>query len=290
MSNRKPPNIGRDVIARMLIPLANFAIQNGIGVREFQGMWRVAAVTEAARCQRVQNFRVNVARISASTGIPRSEISQILKSKNSKELVSRLAKPHSINRILTEWISNPAFTTKRGRPLELKIFGSGPTFESLVQANGGGLPVRAVLDELVRLGSAEITKAEKIKLLSSVPSNSTYSVREMRQLAEQTAQILEGMFYKMCSPSAELLVLDIEADVSIDTALPPFRKQVISGSEDFLSDLRESLFRSPKKKLLERCEPARHRVRVAVVYQEHPTAELIGIGARQRKNLRRTVR
>lgn len=279
--------VATEAVAKILVPLANFAIQSGLGAREFEDLWRIAAVTEAARLQNVQGVRVNIARISASTGIPRAEISRILKGRNNKDQAHRGAKPHSINRILSEWTSNPSYTTTRGRPLELKIFGEGNTFETLVQANGGGLPVRAVLDELVRLGSVQITRAAKVKLVSSVAGTRGYSPRELRNLTDHAAQYLESIFQKIANAKPELLMAEIEGEVADHSLLPLFRKQVVSDGENLLSGLRETLFTSAKNKNSVSRIPVRHRVRVALVYQEIPIAESIINSPAGRKNLRR---
>ena len=289
MSSRKQPGIAREAIVKMLVPIANFAIQSGIGARELQSLLRTAAVTEAARLQSTQYLRVNVARISASTGIPRAEISRILREKDAVDLAFGPAKPHSINRILTEWTSNPSFTTKRGRPLELKIFGEGHTFEFLVRSNGAGLPVRAVLDELVRLGSVIVVGEDRIKLVFSVAGTRGYSPREMRSLTDHAVQLLESIFQKMLTAEPELLMAEIEGEVSDNASLPLFRKQVVSDGEDLLSGLRESLFRTKQVKKRASNGQVRHRVRVSVVYQEVPIADLSSTALKGRKNFRRVT-
>ncbi len=276
-------------MAQILVPLANFAIQRGISAQEFQKMWRIAVVSESARSQRNANLRVNVARISASTGIPRAEISRILRNEDTTKWSQEAAKPHSINRVVNEWSSNPSFVTKRGRPRELKIFGTGTTFEALVQSTGGGLPVRAVLDELVRLGSVELIGVRKVRLILAVTGNRGYSTREMFHLTEHATNILEGIFRKITNIRTELLVSGIEGEVHGETNLPLFRKQALSGGENLLSDLRENLFASTKKNVAEDIETASRRVRIAVIYQEIPTVTGGETFAKKRRNLRRAA-
>jgi hypothetical protein len=52
--------------------------------------------------------------------------------------------------------------TANGAPKALKVYGRGPTFESLVKAYGRGIPIRAFFDELTRVGAIEMRASKEI--------------------------------------------------------------------------------------------------------------------------------
>jgi hypothetical protein len=277
----------KEVLGMLLAPLAKHVLQSGISAREVQAIWRVAVVREASIRQTTNSSRINVAGIAAATGISRSEIARILCALNSKSYISPTSKPHAINRVLAVWNSNPAFARKNGRPKQLKIYGSGQTFESLVRENGGGLPIRAVLDELLRLGSVEVIESQKVRLISAVPRNRIQSTMSFLGLAEQVSQLLESMFERMRSPESEFSISTIDGEIEAGITLPMFRKQVLSGSEDLLTDLRESFAGSAIEAAENKNQRVLHHVRVAVIYQEKEGSSECKSLQAKRRNYRR---
>jgi Family of unknown function (DUF6502) len=139
----------RKSLAKWLGPLSAFVVDCGLSVSEINSMLRIAAIHTAAVRQLEECGRINISGIAAITGIPRGEVSRTLKS--GWAAINR--RPTIANRILGAWHRDPQFLTHDHYPRKLKIFGSGPTFESLVGKYGHGIPVRAVLDEFRRTGA-----------------------------------------------------------------------------------------------------------------------------------------
>jgi hypothetical protein len=276
------------VLGRLLAPLAKHALQSGVSAREVQALWRAALVQEAARQQSKSSSRINVAGIAAATGISRADIAKILRLLESKLHATPVTKPHSINKILAVWNSSPIFANRIGRPKVLRIFGPGLSFENLVRENASGLPIRAVLDELIRLGSVEVIDSRKVRLISAVARNRGQSTLEIERLTEQVAHLLNSMLQRMRSKDSELLISTIDVEMDARVALPMFRKQVLSGSEDLLTDLRESFVGSSRREAKVKFDGARHHVRVAVIYQETATSDDGKASRLKRKNYRRT--
>jgi len=280
----------KNALSKVLTPIAKHVLQSGISAREVQTMWRFAIVREAATRQQANNARINVAGIAAATGISRLNISRILKLLKEKSGNTELSRPHSANRVLAVWQSNPAYTNKFGRPKELNIFGLGRSFESLVIKNAGGLPVRAVLDELVRLGSVEIIKSKKVRLISAIPRSRGHNTDEFNELSDRLSLLVDSMFQKIRSPEAEFSISAIEGQLGAKTALPAFRRQVLSGGEDLLTNLRESFLGSGQDDQLTELDLARRHVRVAVIYHDFPCIEKQKLSEGKRKNFRRAAR
>ena len=86
------------------------------------------------------SHRVNISGIAATTGIPRAEISRILKSSAEPGPKSIDRQQISTNRILAAWHDEPKFTDANGHPADLELYGRGATLESLVKTYGRGIP------------------------------------------------------------------------------------------------------------------------------------------------------
>ncbi len=141
---------------------------SGLSIQELQSILRESAIRSVAERQLEVLRRVNISGIAASTGIPRAEISRILKSTAGPLGKFADRQQQSTNRILAAWHQDPKFTTPEGKPADLKIYGRGPTFESLVRNHGRGIPTRAMLDELTRAGAAEVLSSRLIRVKALV--------------------------------------------------------------------------------------------------------------------------
>lgn len=106
--------------------------------------------------------RVNKSRISFSTGIPRGEVARILRCPDPfSEIVSM---GNAVEDILNGWRSyRPKARNDSGTVI--RVFGPSPSFEHLARNYARGLPVRAVLDELTRLGRVELVPDQRVMLL-----------------------------------------------------------------------------------------------------------------------------
>jgi len=134
---------------QLLRPLVEFVLDSGLNTHAMHSILREAAVRVVAARQMEIAPKVNISGIAASTGIPRAEISRILKASPSSAETVADRQQQATNRILAAWHQDPKFTTPEGQPADLKIYGRGSTFESLVINHGRGIPSRAILDELV---------------------------------------------------------------------------------------------------------------------------------------------
>jgi len=134
-------------------------------------MLREAAVRSAAGRQLENARRINISGIAATTGISRGEISRILKHHEVATDKASNGRQNPISRILAAWHSDTRFLTANQLPAELDLYGRGFTFESLVRRHGRGIPVRAIFDELTRIGAVELTASRKIFPNTSVAVN-----------------------------------------------------------------------------------------------------------------------
>jgi hypothetical protein len=172
----------RTALQKLMEPLAGFARDCGLSVNEVILLLQEGAVRSAARQQYQKERRTNISGIAAMTGISRAKASRILREDCSAaaELHDRYLSP--INRILKAWYSDPKYLTAEREPAELKLYGRGLTFESLVNQYGRGLPVRAILDELTRIDAIDLRASQGIHPRTSVAVDRRITAQMFRVL------------------------------------------------------------------------------------------------------------
>jgi hypothetical protein len=258
----------RGALLQLLEPLVEFVLDSGLNTHELHSILREAAVRSVAARQMEIARKVNISGIAASTGIPRAEISRILKSP--PNLAEKIAdrQQQATNRILAAWHQDPKFTTRKGQPADLKIYGRGSTFETLVQNHGRGIPSRAILDELTRAGAAEILPSRLIRVRTSVTVDRGMTPQGIRSFGLRAAELLATMLQNMRNPENPKFVASISGS-NIPTALMPlFRKELANKGADFLADIQESLLRGVAPALSKKSPSRTNRVSVTIFYHE----------------------
>ena len=253
-------------------------------------MFREAAVKSAATRQLESLNRVNISGIAATTGIPRSEISRILKA--ATETATRAdalidGQRQSTNRILAAWHEDPKFTGSNGQPAELKMYGRGATFESLAKKYGRGIPTRALLDELLRAGAIELLSTQKLRAKTSMTVDRGMSVKAIKAFGERAAELLHTMLLNMRKPEVTKFIASF-SDVHVsNSSLPLFRKDLAIKGAHFLADIQESLSANQRMHSSRRKESGSARVTVTVYCHESSGLKEGSASAIRRRNFRR---
>jgi hypothetical protein len=164
-------------------------LRNGISFREFAEVVKEVFVSVCARDLVIPGRRLSLSRIAIVTGLTRKEVSAIVRD----DELRRKALETNANRaakILEAWHSDTRFLGPYGFPRDLFIEGDDPsgTFSDLVRENSGDMPVRAMLEELVRVGAARVLEGgEVIRVLKRtyIPTEMT---PEMIQIFSQAVR------------------------------------------------------------------------------------------------------
>jgi hypothetical protein len=182
----------RKVIRKILEPIADFALNCGLSVNDVNSIFQQAAVRNVAARQIDYARRINVSGISATTGLSRAEISKILHHAWSPEDPIRDRSRKVTNRILAAWQSDPKFLTASGRPAKIKLYGRGPSFESLVKTYGRGIPIRAILDELLRIDAIELKSGQKISPRTFAAVDRRFTHRNISAFGDFASNLLSS--------------------------------------------------------------------------------------------------
>ncbi len=255
---------------RLMKPLAGFVLDSGLSVIEMRSIFNDAAVRTAAARQDERGCRTSISGIAASTGLSRAEISKILKSRRNVSASYPDRNQQATNRILSAWHNNPRFTTPHGFPADLKIYGPGVSFETLVREHGRGIPTRALLDELQRVGAVEVRSSQKVRAKVSVAIERGISPRVITAYGDRVTELLSTLLENMRHPGQPRFIANVAGTVASKNELPLFRKELSSRGTAFLESMQETLFQSPANTRSESPAPRSNHVSVTVFYHEIP--------------------
>jgi len=142
-------------------PLARLAVAHGLRFAELDELMRLAFVSAARDAHPDVPAHRGVSRVSAATGLNRREVTRLMKA-----TAPEPAKRSHATELFTRWLSDPALR-KKGVPLRaLPRQGKAPSFESLAQSVTKDVHPRTLLEEVCRLGLAELDeKKDQVVLL-----------------------------------------------------------------------------------------------------------------------------
>lgn len=253
--------VARRALLQLFEPLTGFVIDTGLSTSELNSILRHAAVRSVASRQMQVSGRINISGIAATTGIPRSEISRILKNSDRENGKVKDRRQQSTNRILAAWHNEPKFTDPNGQPADLKLYGRGATFESLVKAHGRGIPTRAMLDELIRTHAVDVLPSQRIHARTQLSVNRGISHQMIKAFGDRATELLSTMLTNMRNPESARFVASVSGSTLKANALPLFRRELSTKSAEFLADIQESLVPESTKSGL-------NEVSVTVYYHE----------------------
>jgi Family of unknown function (DUF6502) len=277
-------------LERVVDPLVYLMFDAGITVREFCRLIRERAVRSAVARVKRESGRSSNSRVAIITGLARAEVARIL----NVEDVSSGTRPgrHPARRVLAAWYDNRRFLGANGDPAVLPIFGGRRSFEQLVAMNSGGIPVRAMLDQLAQINAVEILAGQRVKAKSRVPIFKGMTSTAIANLGERAGDLLStlgGNIRATANPLFEETAVLNDVDI---TAVPLLRRQIAEQGAAFIDGATSLLSRSRMKRRRSILpKSAQCRVGVTVYYFQDGVAHDGDIVAptdrSRRKNLQR---
>lgn len=150
-------------LTTVLLPVARFCLRRGIKLQDFLESAKFAFMRAAQEELAKEGSELNVTRLSVMTGIHRPDVRRLLK--GSEERKGPKAVPI---RVLGQWQKSQNFKTKGGKPRSLSAEGENSEFVELVRSVSRDVNPYSVLNELLRSGSVERTRAGMVRIASRV--------------------------------------------------------------------------------------------------------------------------
>lgn len=161
-----PPPLERAIdlaVARLLRPLFRVLLRHGKSYRAFEELAKRTYVEVAMEDFGIPGKKPSVSRASILSGLTRKEVQRLLQTPAPDDAAGE--HHNRAARVLTAWVRDADFHDPQGLPRPLAVDGE-IGFATLVKRHSGDMPVRAVLDELLRVGAVEQQADGRIALLA----------------------------------------------------------------------------------------------------------------------------
>lgn len=184
----------------LLYPLVRVLLRHGMAYGEFAEVARRVYVEVAERDFSLVGRKQTASRISVLTGLTRKDVTRI---KESVDHVGEFAGSgfHRAARVVSGWVRECAIAS--GDPLDLPFDGAEPCFAMLVKRHSGDMPARAVLDELIRVGTVVRQGNGMLHLAEHayVPAESDAEI--LGVLGRDTADLIATLEHNLSAPPGE---------------------------------------------------------------------------------------
>jgi len=163
------PTVLARAVSRVVAALFRVLLRHGFSYTAFDALARRVYVDVALREFGIPGKKPSVSRASILSGLTRKEVQRLVEeAEQAATARAPAAVPERHNRagrVLAAWARERDFTDAAGRPRTLPLQEGSASFADLVRRFSGDMPVRAVLDELVRLGAARRTETGEVEYL-----------------------------------------------------------------------------------------------------------------------------
>jgi hypothetical protein len=224
-------------VIRILRSLVRILLRYGMPYDGFAELAKRVYVDVAKSDYPLPNRKQSISRISTLTGIYRREVSRLLELPDIDD--SEITGKHNrAERVIGGWLHDSDYSDAEGRPLDLTIEGDEPSFTHLVRKYSGDIPVRAILDELLRVGAVEMSEAGRVHLLSRayVPQHGEADMLAI--LGKDVADFVETIDHNIQARGEDTrLQLKVEYDNLPAEAIPALRALASERGRDLLEEM-----------------------------------------------------
>lgn len=227
-------------IRTLLRPLVRILLRNGIPFRAFNEQAKRVFVEVALQEFAMEKRKPSLSRASVLTGLTRKDVARLaaLEGDTDRDV------ERSYNRaawVISGWVRDKQFHDARGRPASLPVDGGRKSFAELVRMHSRDMPVRAVLDELLRVGAVRRLRDERIQLVSREYVPHTGEPEKLGILGTDVARLISTIDHNLTHPPDEtFLQLKVEYDNLDAGALPRLRTRASRKARKLLEDLDHS--------------------------------------------------
>src|SRR4030065_2962058 len=151
-------------VTALLRPLVRLLLRNGVSYGTFSDLAKRVYVDVATEEFGIPGRKQSKSRVSILTGLSRKEVLRVKRLPGPDDMGASQRYNRAV-RVSSGWGRDRIFTNESGDPVDLPFEGGNASFKRLVRLYSGDAPARAILDELLRVGSAERPAEGKIHLL-----------------------------------------------------------------------------------------------------------------------------
>lgn len=263
------------MLKKALRPLVRVLLRNGVAYADFCEVARRLFVEVASEDFGLPGRKQSVSRISVLTGINRKEVKRQLD--EPKEATPKKKENNRAARVISGWLRDDDFRNSKGKPKVLEWGDSSVKggFEDLVRRYSGDMTARAILDELIRVGTVSFDKEKsRVKLLSNgyVPAGSNDEL--LRLSGESVGDLLNTIDHNFSDDKeATRLQLSVAYDDVPASGVELFRNLSNEKSLELINYLDQYLATQDRSTNPLVKGQGRYRTGVGIYYFEEPVLD-----------------
>jgi Family of unknown function (DUF6502) len=220
----------------ILRPIVAQLIASGVVFGHLESRLRELFVRVAEQEFEIPGRAQTDSRLSVLTGINRKEVRRI-------RSTASVTRPTSFQRnlgadLVSRWMADRSATDRSGQPLPIPFRAkTGPSFVRLVRETTSDLRPRAILDELLRTGTVEMTDSRTIRLRAPAYIPTHGKTEKLAMLGEDPTELVQTMLHNIFTTRGRLW---LQQKVSYDNigadATDRVRAVLRRKAEHFLTD------------------------------------------------------
>ncbi len=257
-------------VLRLLRPLVRILLRNGVSYSTFADFVKWVYVDVANQEFGIEGRKQTTSRVSVITGLSRKEVMRVRRlprpdDRETTEKYNRAA------RVIAAWRRDKEFLDAEGQPAPLPIGGSDVSFTELVKRFSGDVPVRATLDELIRVGAVERLEDGSVCLLTRtyVPAHS--DADKLHILGTDVALLISTIDHNLSpGPVGPFFQRKVAYDNLPDEVLPAFRKHSTKKAQLYLENLDRWLSQHDRDDTPKVKGSGRNQAGIGIYYFEEP--------------------
>jgi hypothetical protein len=223
-------------VNRLLYPLVRILLRQGMPYGAFSDLAKRVYVDVAKQEFGIPGRKQSISRVSIVTGLTRKEVRRLLSLPIADDAAA-IAQYNRAARVIAGWRRDSQFADAAGNPADLPLEGEGASFAELVRRFSGDMPARAVRDELMRVGAAEITQDGTIRLLvrAYIPSRS--EIDKVSILGVDVADLLTTITHNIAGDGKPFFQRKVAYDNLPVEAVAEVKPLVNKKAQELLEDL-----------------------------------------------------
>lgn len=190
MPKPKPAQALSAATLKLLRPLVRILLRNNVSHQTFAELAKQAYVEIAHAEFGIPGKKQTTSRVAILTGLTRKEVQRLLTSPTGSETATT-EEYNRAARVISGWVRDPDFGDGKGHPFPLRMEDRRASFSELVKRYSGDIPVRAMLDELLRVGAVKQMKDGRICLLTHGYVPQKGMAEKLHVLGTDTADLIE---------------------------------------------------------------------------------------------------
>jgi hypothetical protein len=174
---------------QLLRPLCRLLLRHNVPFDVLEELSKLAYVQVAMDEFSIPGKKPSISRASILTGLTRKDVQRLV---NGAEPARALptAPNNRATRVLTGWVRDAHYQDRFGQPLPLTLQDGEHNFAELVRRHSGDMPVRAVLDELLRVGAVVRRDDQRLELVTRAYVPRSSEVDKLAILGTDVADLI----------------------------------------------------------------------------------------------------